>query len=75
MPIDDIGNQFVQLTVDKHKAEQARLLQPLNEVEQMNKVVMVFKQVDRATLEALGELSTPRLADLFVACIEGAGHG
>ncbi len=75
MPIDDIGNQFVQLTVDRDKAGQARLLQPLNEVEQMNKVVMVFNHVDKARLEALGELSTPRLADLFVACIEGAGHG
>lgn len=74
MPIDDIGNQFVQLTVDKSKAEQARLLKPLNEVEQMNKVVMVFRHADKARLGALGELSTPRLADLFVACIEGAGH-
>lgn len=74
MPIDDIGGRFVQLTVDKHKAEQARLLQPLNEVEQMNKVVMVFSHVDRARLGDLGELSTPRLADLFVACIEGEAH-
>ncbi len=75
MPIEEIGDQFIQLTVDKSKAEQARLLKPLNEVEQMNKVVMVFNHVDKARLDALGELSTPRLADLFVACIEGAGHG
>ena len=75
MPIEEIGDHFIQLTVDKPKAEQARLLKPLNEVEQMNKVVMVFNHVDKARLDALGELSTPRLADLFVACIEGAGHG
>lgn len=74
MPIEEIGNQFVQLTVDKTKAEQARLLKPLNEVEQMNKVVMVYSHADRTRLDVLGELSTPRLADLFVACIEGAGH-
>jgi len=74
IPIEDIGDQFIQLTVDKSKAEQARLLKPLNEVEQMNKVLMVFSHVDKARLEALGELSTPRLADLFVACIEDAAH-
>lgn len=74
MPIEDVGDQFVQLTVDRHEAEQARMLQPLNEVEQMNKVAMIFRNVDKARLAELGELSTPRLADLFVACIEGAGH-
>ena len=74
MPIDDVGGQFVQLTVDRHKAEQARALQPLNEVEQMNKVTLIFRNVDKARLAELGESSTPRLADLFVACIEGAGH-
>ena len=74
MPIENIANQFIQLSVDKHKAEQARQLQPLNEVEQMNKLVMVFRNVDRSRLEPLGQLGTPRLADLFVACIEGADH-
>lgn len=74
MPIENIANQFIQLTVDRHKAEQARQLRPLNEVEQMNKLVMVFRNVDRSRLDTLGQLSTPRLADLFVACIEGADH-
>ena len=72
MPIENIANQFIQLTVDRHKAEQARQLRPLYEVEQMNKLVMVFRNVDRSRLDTLGQLSTPRLAELFVACIEGA---
>ena len=74
MPTDDIASHFTQLTLDQHKAEQARLLQPLNEVGQLNKVVMVFRDADKSRLQALGQLSTPRLADLFVACIEGADH-
>lgn len=74
MPIDDIGEHFCQVTVGRGQSSQARALNPLYESELMNETLMVFRDVPREQLAPLGEVSTPRLADLFVACIEGAAH-
>ena len=74
MPIDKIGDQFTQLNVSPDQAEQARSLGPIYETEEQNGCTMIFEGVDRITLTALGETSTPHLADLFVARIKGEHH-
>ncbi len=75
MPMDEIGIHFSQITVGREQSLRARTLKPLYESELMNEILMVFKDVPRQQLASIGEVTTPRLADLFVACIEGAEHG
>ena len=75
MPVDEIGQHFSQVTVGRELVSRARGLKPLYESELMNETLMVYRDVPREQLRELGEVTTPRLADLFVACIEGAAHG
>jgi ABC-2 type transport system ATP-binding protein len=74
MPIDEIGNHYVQLKTAKEKAEQARKLNPLYEKDLLNEALMIFENTDAHRLHEFGEVSTPHLADLFVAAVKGSHH-
>lgn len=65
--MDEIGERFCEVLVPPHHADAARALQPLNENRLFGKHVFLFEGADRAQLEALGEVRTPGIADLFVA--------
>ncbi len=70
--MDTLGERFVEVLVDGQKADQARLLQPIDErALPFGKTVMLFDNVPRAQLAGLGETRTPGLADLFVATMKG----
>lgn len=75
MPIDDIGIHFTQLKTAKESAEQARKLNPVFEKDLLDQAVMIFENIDEKRLKEFGEVSTPHLADLFVAAIKGTHHG
>jgi ABC-2 type transport system ATP-binding protein len=45
----------------------ARSLKPMYERQVFGRSVMLFENVDRGQLGALGEVRTPSIADLFVA--------
>lgn len=75
MPVDEVPEHFVQLTVDSHHLAAARAFNPLNEKELLNQYQLIFRDVDRARLIKLGETATPGLEDLFVACVEAAEIG
>jgi ABC-2 type transport system ATP-binding protein len=45
----------------------ARSLKPINERQLFSRSIMLFDQVDRGQLAALGDVRTPTIADLFVA--------
>jgi ABC-2 type transport system ATP-binding protein len=45
----------------------ARSLKPIHERPVFGRTVLLFDQVDRTQLAALGEVRTPSIADLFVA--------
>lgn len=75
MPVEEIPQQFAQVIVSNERLEVARALNPLYEEELLNRKRMLFRRPPREQLEALGEVSAPRLADLFVACIEAADRG
>lgn len=74
MPVDEIANHFVQLTTEKQYAEEARALHPIHEKDLLDKAVMIFENVEASRLRDLGEVTTPHLADLFVAAIKGSNH-
>ncbi len=74
MPIDEIGNHYVQLKTTKETAEQAREFNPLYEKDLLNEALMIFENTDTHRLHEFGEVSTPHLADLFVAAVKGSHH-
>lgn len=72
--MDKVQEQYTELMVRANQAEAARALNPLFERVLMGRHIFLFKDVDRAALEALGELHTPSVADLFVATMSQSGH-
>ncbi len=74
MPIEEIGNHYVQLTTSKDTADQARKLNPVYEKDLLNEALMIFENTDTQRLHEFGEVSTPHLADLFVAAVKGRHH-
>jgi len=65
--MEEMADNFVQLMTSGESAATARGLAPISESELFGKSVMLFEGVSREHLEGLGELSTPSVADLFVA--------
>jgi ABC-2 type transport system ATP-binding protein len=70
--MDSLSEQFTQLLTSGENAVKARGLAPISESEMFGKSVMMFDGVSREHLEGLGEMSTPSVADLFVAKVKGA---
>jgi len=71
LPMEDIPARFAQLVVAPDRAEAARALRPLSERQLLGRCVFLFEGADAATLEALGEVRQPSIADLFVAKLQG----
>jgi hypothetical protein len=53
----------------------ARSLNPMQERQVFGRSVMLFENVDRGQLAALGEVRTPSIADLFVAVMSKKADG
>ena len=70
--MDTLPEKYVQLLTSGESAVKAKGLAPMFESEMFGKSVMLFEGVRREHLEELGELSTPSIADLFVAKITEA---
>jgi len=70
--MEAMADKFVQLMTSGESAAKARGLTPISESEMFGKSVMLFEGVSREHLEGLGELSTPSVADLFVAKVREA---
>jgi len=70
--MDHLPEKYVQLLTSGESAVKAKGLAPMFESEMFGKSVMLFEGVSREHLEGLGELSTPSVADLFVAKITEA---
>ena len=70
--MDTLPEKYVQLLTSGESAIKAKGLAPMFESEMFGKSVMLFEGVSREHLEGLGELSTPSVADLFVAKITEA---
>lgn len=71
-PMENLGERFVEVLVDRDKADHARTLGPLDErALPFGKTVMLFDGIGAAQLAGLGETRTPGLADLFVATMKG----
>ena len=64
--VDNIRDRFKLLAVTNDKAEQAKKLNPLFSNSIMGITTLLFDNADNSELEALGNITTPTLADIFV---------
>jgi ABC-2 type transport system ATP-binding protein len=69
--MDDVGARFAEVMVPAENVVAARALKPLDERQVFGKAIMLFDGAPREKLEALGEIRTPGIADLFVATMKG----
>ena len=65
--MEEFESRYVELMVHPDHVGGARLLKPMNERQLFGRSIMLFDQVDRGQLAALGDVRTPTIADLFVA--------
>ncbi|MDX1480314.1 MAG: ABC transporter ATP-binding protein [Woeseiaceae bacterium] len=70
--MESLPGTYTELSTSGAKAEEARALRPIYERDVFGKKVMMFENVPRERLAALGEVHTPSVADLFVAKVKGA---
>ena len=69
--MDAVGERFIEVMVNSDNAAAARTLKPLDERQVFGKSIFLFDGVERAQLEALGEVRRPSVSDLFVATMKG----
>jgi len=65
--MEEFESRYVELMVHPDHLAGARSLKPLHERQVFGRSVLLFDQVDRGQLAALGDVRTPSIADLFVA--------
>jgi ABC-2 type transport system ATP-binding protein len=65
--MEEFESRYVEVMVHPDHLDGARSLKPINERQLFGRNVMLFDQVDRGQLAALGDVRTPTIADLFVA--------
>ncbi len=65
--MDEINERYATVAVKRDNVEAARQLKPLQETVLLGQHVFLFEGVTPEKLEALGEVSPTRVADLFTA--------
>jgi ABC-2 type transport system ATP-binding protein len=70
--MDEVQESYAQVAVRPEHMAAARVHRPLSERQGLGRTHMLFRGVDRADLERLGDVGVPSVADLFVAVIQGA---
>lgn len=74
MPVEEMAERYVEVSVEPARREQALRLGPIHKRELLGRLVCIYAGVARRQLEELGEPRTPAVADLFVAKLAGDGH-
>src|ERR1700716_2911500 len=65
--MEEFESRYVEVMVHPDHLAGARALKPIYERPIFGRTVLLFDQVDRDQLAALGDVRTPSIADLFVA--------
>jgi ABC-2 type transport system ATP-binding protein len=65
--MEEFEARYAEVMVHPDHVSGARSLKPMYERQVFGRSVMLFENVDRGQLAALGEVRTPSIADLFVA--------
>jgi ABC-2 type transport system ATP-binding protein len=67
--IEEMESRYLEVSVRPEQLAAARALKPIYEREVLGRSILLFDNVDRQRLSALGEVRTAGIADLFVAII------
>jgi ABC-2 type transport system ATP-binding protein len=67
--MEEYESRYVELTARPEQLAPARALKPIHERQLLGRTILLFDGVDRQQLTMFGEVSTPSIADLFVAVI------
>jgi ABC-2 type transport system ATP-binding protein len=65
--MEELPNKYGEVLIAPENVEAALEYSPIHVREMLGKRSMIFEDVSRETLESLGEVHTPSVADLFVA--------
>ena len=65
--MEEFESRYVEVMVHPDHVAGTRSLKPMHERQVFGRSVMLFENVDRGQLAAMGEVRTPSIADLFVA--------
>ena len=72
--MEEFESRYAEVMVHPDHVDGARSLKPMHERQVFGRSVMLFENVDRGQLAALGEVRTPSIADLFVAVMSPPTH-
>ena len=67
--MEELESRYAEVTVSPEQVAAARALNPIQEREVFGRRLLLFDDVDRQRLAALGEVRTPSIAELFVAVV------
>src|SRR4249920_3917551 len=69
--MEEFESRYLEVTVHPEHVAAARALRPMYERQGFDRTILLFDAVDRRRLDALGDVRTPSIADVFVAVM---GH-
>ena len=65
--MEEFDSRYVEVMLHPDHVDGARSLKPIHERQVFGRSVMLFENVDRGQLTAMGDIRRPSIADLFVA--------
>ncbi len=71
--MEEFDSRYFEVMVNPEQLEAARLLKPMHERPVFGRTVLLYENVGREQLAALGEVRRPGIADLFVAVMGNKG--
>jgi len=72
--MEEFESRYAEVMVHPDHVDGARLLKPMQVRQVFGRSVMLFENVDRGQLAALGDVRRPSIADLFVAVMSPPSH-
>ena len=73
--IESINQKYLELRPDQNYLDAAKSLNPMHQRTELGREVMLFEDIDKDKLTALGDVRPPVIADLFMAIMETTKKG
>lgn len=73
--IESINKKYLELRPDQNYLDAAKSLNPMHQRTELGREVMLFEDIDKDKLTALGDVRSPVIADLFMAIMETTKKG
>jgi ABC-2 type transport system ATP-binding protein len=72
--MEEFESRYAEVMVNPEHVDAARALKPIYERQIFGRSILLFDNVDRQQLAAIGDVRTPSIADLFVAMMGAEGE-